>query len=105
MKGFVDGHSPQILSVQLRNKSAGSAAVSAALSRIPMLINNDFTGRCNILRSVLLTAKPLECGREAAAFNKMNKKAAASRPHSKAPFGANESMRFINRLSIAKSTR
>jgi hypothetical protein len=43
-------------------------------------------------------------GREAAAFNKLKKKAAASRPHSKAPFGANESMQFINRLSIVKST-
>jgi hypothetical protein len=28
-----------------------------------------------------LTAKPLECGREAAAFNQLKKKAAASRPH------------------------
>jgi hypothetical protein len=55
-----------------------------------MLINNDFTGRYNILRNVLLTAKPLECGCEAAAFNKLKKKAAASLPHSEAPFGAKE---------------
>jgi hypothetical protein len=42
---------------------------------------------------------------EAVAFNMLKKKATASRSHSKALFGANESMQFINRLSIVKSTR
>jgi hypothetical protein len=45
-----------------------------------------------------LEAKPLECGREAAAFSIPNKKAEASRPHSKAPSGAS----FYVRIPIYK---
>jgi hypothetical protein len=45
-----------------------------------MLIINNFTGRCNLLRSALLTAKPLEYGCEAAAFFFSLLKAAASLP-------------------------
>jgi hypothetical protein len=45
-------------------------------------------------------------GCEAAAFFFSLLKAAASQPHSKAPFGANKSMRFINPgliVSVAKA--